>query len=133
MLKAIRQLEFVLDLNPSSWKKLWLPSVFTHALIRQALSNVMLCEASNDQPWMPVATEVDDSGYMYFSTGWPEFVRAYRIGPLDWLEFRYLGDHRFTVRVYETTGLRCRYSAWVDGVAMEQFLPGCGPSEVSAP
>jgi hypothetical protein len=89
----------------------------------------MLCEAYDDQPWMPAAVEVDDVGFGYLSAGWPEFVRVYRIGPLDQVEFRHLGYHRFTVRIYETTGLRHPYSAWVDGAPVEQFLPGGGPLE----
>ena len=68
---------------------------------------------------MPAAVEVDDVRFGNLSVGWPEFVQAYRIAPLEQVEFRHLGFHRFTVRIYEVDGLHRGYSAWVDGAAVE--------------
>ena len=115
-LKAIKNLGLILELNPSSLEKLWLPFVFVRALDRQALPDIMLCEASRDQPWMAVDTVIDDLGHGHFEAGWPEFAFAYRLQPFDKLELRYNGHHRFTIKVFDYGGHRCRYKDWVDGL-----------------
>ncbi|KAE8790728.1 B3 domain-containing protein [Hordeum vulgare] len=56
-----------------------------------------------------VEVAFDADGRMYLDRGWKQFVRAYNLGIMYFLVFRYDGNATFAVKVFDTTMCRRRY------------------------
>ena len=88
--------------------KLWLriPDLFTDELRQFPFCELRMREESCEQPIWDVERLQDNSGRQYFGREWPRFTRHYSLQVGHILKFRYRGEGRLSVKIFDDTFYR---------------------------
>ena len=74
---------------------------------------MLLREQSDTQPIWRVETYFDNEGDLFLTSGWTFFVQEYDLQEGWILKFRYCGDRKLAVRIFDGTQCRRHYPAWL--------------------
>ena len=108
--------EFLSIMGEGFRRRLVLPRLLADDLHGLPLQDIELRESSGGQPIWDVRMRINDAGRMFLNLGWPEFADWYQLSLGLILKFRYHGNDRFTVKIFDETMCRRTYFPYFPGV-----------------